>query len=479
PSSEKPSSEKPDEQVIQPEPGEVVEQPAQDPGAPQIELAFPPQIIGVNCPSCGTPYPVQVFSIVDVKQDPILKSVLLSGQLNVATCPNCGASGAVAAPLLYHDPEKEFLGVHVPEQIPVNEQQKVIGDLSRGLMDSLPQEDVRGYMLTPMQFLSYQALIEAVLENEGVTREMMDRQRRQIRLLEEVIVASSDPEGLRLLVNERDEEMDDQFFGLLHTLIESSASSGDQESIAELTELRERLIELSTWGKGVQEQRAAVAQLKPDTTVAELLDMIVAADADGDRVVDALVTAGRPLVDYSFFEMLTSRIGSASDPEEVTRLENLREHILDFVQQLDELQQALLGQYRQVLAEILASDDIPAAVAEHAALIDQNFLSVLATNLEEAENSGATAAVSRLQEVWDATMALVQEAAPPELQLVNELMAADSSQETRAILAANRDAITPGFMETLDGLIEQASVNGNEEVVARLRQIRSQAALMS
>ena len=306
----RPASEKPD-----PQPAADAAPPPQTQAAPvaegrpeeaRIKLSFPPQVVGINCPNCGTPYPAQIFSVIDVGQDPVVKSALLSGQINVAVCPRCGAGGAIGTPLLYHDPAHAFLGVYVPQQIPINEQQKVIGDLSRRLMDGLPQEARRGYMLTPKQFLSYQSLLEAILENEGITKEMLDKQRRQVQLIEQALTALVDPEGLKMLVKESDADMDDEFFGLLASLIDQSASGGDTEAARQILELRERLIELTTWGERVRKQRAAVARITPDTTGEQLLDMVVA--AEDERVVDALVMAGRPLVDYSFYQLLAQRI---------------------------------------------------------------------------------------------------------------------------------------------------------------------------
>lgn len=459
-------------------------QPAADqsPGGaqrPQIRLAFPPQVVGINCPNCGTPYPAQVFSVVDVGQDPVLKSLLLSGQLNVALCPRCGAGGPLTTPLLYHDPAHSFLGVYVPQQIPVNEQQKVIGDLSRRLMDGLPQEARRGYMLTPKQFLSFQSLLEAVLEHEGVTREMLDKQRSQIQLVEQAVIALMDPEGLRQLVRARDADMDDEFFSLLSMLIDSTGSSGDAESVRELMELRERLIELTTWGKGVQRQRAAVAQLRPDTTPADLVNLVVAADEE--RVVDALVMAGRPLVNYAFFQELTGRVEAAEqrgDAATAARLTGLREHILQFSQRLDEAQRAAVQEYTTVLGEILAANDIQQAMAERAAYIDQNFLSVLSANLQEAEKRGAGAAMQRLQEVWDVAVDMINQGAPPEARLINELLLAEYPGETRKLLAENRALVTAEFIEALSELAERLEAEGEAEMATRLRQIRSQAQLM-
>jgi hypothetical protein len=417
--------------------------------------------------------------VVDAGQDPVLKTLLLSGQLNVAVCPRCGAGGPLTTPLLYHDPQHSFLGVFVPQQIPVNEQQKVIGDLSRRLMNGLPQEARRGYMLTPKQFLSFQSLLEAVLEHEGVTREMLDKQRRLIQLVEQAAMALQDPEGLRLLARERDAEMDDEFFSLLSMLTDSSANSGDAEGARQLIELREQLITLTTWGRGVQQQRAAVAQLRADTTTTQMVDLVTA--AENERVVDALVLAGRPLVNYAFFQELTGRIDAAQqrgDAETASRLTALREHILQFSQRLDEAQRAAMQQYSTVLGEILAASDVQQALAERAAYIDQNFLAVLSANLQEAEQRGATAALRRLQEVWDAAVGMINQASPPEVRLVNELLLAEYPGETRKLLAENRALVTADFIEALSELADQMEAEGEPDMATRLRQIRSQAQLM-
>ena len=471
-----PESEKPPAPPETPQPAAA---PPQQAGRGQIQLHFPPQVIGVTCPNCNTPFPAQLFTIVDVGQDPVLKNVLLQGQLNVAVCPRCGSGGALTTPLLYHDPEHQFLGVYVPEQVGVNEQQKVIGDLSKRLMDGLPQEDRRGYMLTPKQFLSYQSLLEAILENEGVTREMMDKQRRQLQLIEQGLAALKDPEGLRLLAKESDADFDDQFFALLTMVTDSAAAGGDTDAVRELVELREQLIQLTTWGEGVKRQRAAVAQLKPETTSEDLLNMVVA--SDDPRVAEALILSARRLADYSFFEALTRRIDAAQaagNTREAERLTDLRQRLLETLDRYEEMQQATLQQYTQILGDILASDDIQRAVMERAQYIDQTFISIVGANLEDAKKRGAGAAVRRLQEVWDAAIELLNISAGPEVELLNELLSAEYPAGTRKILSENREIITPDFIDALEELIDQVSSEGADEVAQRLRQIRSQAQLM-
>lgn len=485
-SARRPSSERPEPvatpaapAAATPTPSPAPAQPAAGAGRQQIKLRFPPQVAGMTCPSCGTPYPVQIFSIIDVGQDPILKNLFLSGQINVAVCPRCGAGGAISSPLLLHDPAHNFLGVYVPEQLPINKQQEVIGQLSKRLMDGLPPEDRRGYMLTPKQFLTYQSFVEAVLETEGITREMLDKQRRQLQLVEQALTALQDTEGFRRLVQERDAEMDDEFFGMIQALITAASSGGDEEGARSLVELRERLIEQTTWGKGVQKQRAAIAQLKPETTTSQLVDMVVA--AEDERTVDALVTAGRPLVNYMFYQELTQRSEAAAkvgNQAEANRLAALRDHILDYSKKLDELQQAIWQQASQMLSEILSANDLRQAVLDRAPYIDDNFLSVLAANLQRAEQQGATAALERLREVWDAAVAVIQEDAPPEIRLINDLLSAEYPAETRQMLAKNRDLVNDDLIAAMAELATQLEGQGEKELATRLRQIRSQAQLM-
>ncbi|HMN27895.1 MAG TPA: CpXC domain-containing protein, partial [Caldilineaceae bacterium] len=85
-------------------------------GQPAFDLLFPPAPVQIRCPNCGTPYQVALFSIIDLGVNPELKGPLLSGQINVAACPNCGVGGPLSAPLLVHEPAHNFLGVFAPMQ---------------------------------------------------------------------------------------------------------------------------------------------------------------------------------------------------------------------------------------------------------------------------------------------------------------------------------------------------------------------------
>ena len=49
------------------------------------------QQASIQCPNCRTPFQTTLFSLVDVGKHPELKNYFLSGRINVAVCPACGA----------------------------------------------------------------------------------------------------------------------------------------------------------------------------------------------------------------------------------------------------------------------------------------------------------------------------------------------------------------------------------------------------
>ena len=135
----------------------------------------------VTCPNCRTPYPAQVFQLLDVGQQPELIEYILSGQLNMAVCLNCGAGGQISTPLVYHDPDHELFMSFVPPEMNMDymQREQIIGSMVRQIMDATPQEKRRAYMLQPQVILTFQTFMENILETQGITKEMIARQRKQ------------------------------------------------------------------------------------------------------------------------------------------------------------------------------------------------------------------------------------------------------------------------------------------------------------
>jgi hypothetical protein len=71
-----------------------------------------------TCP-CGQEYTGQSYEYVNVAADPQLRYIVLSGLINIATCPNCNRRSAIATPFVYSDPAYDLLVyVHPKADIP-------------------------------------------------------------------------------------------------------------------------------------------------------------------------------------------------------------------------------------------------------------------------------------------------------------------------------------------------------------------------
>jgi hypothetical protein len=236
---------------------------------------------------------------------------------------------------------------------------------------------------------------------------------------------------------------------------------------------------MSSYGKRVQAQRDAVASLNESTTRVDLLDKIVAAHDEG--VENALVIAARPLVDYQFFQLLTSRADAAktTDKAEATRLERLRDRLVDLSATLDRAAREALNRGAQTLRDILNHQDVREGVRHHAGAIDDAFVTVLSMNLQAAQQQGRRDAFEALRQVWDELQNMMEEGAPPEVRLLNQLMRAAYPEGTRALLTENRSQVTEEFLQTLDRVAAQMDAEQDAESAKRLRAIRAQAVLMA
>ncbi|MEW5957878.1 MAG: CpXC domain-containing protein, partial [Chloroflexota bacterium] len=108
------------------------------------------QVVPVSCPNCRFQFTAPVQSIIN-GQDPAQKAALLQGAVNIAQCPQCGFTDILSTPLLYYDLEKELAFVLAPNNLQLSGvgQEKIIGSLTNALMNSLPAEQRKFYLLNP------------------------------------------------------------------------------------------------------------------------------------------------------------------------------------------------------------------------------------------------------------------------------------------------------------------------------------------
>ncbi|HJZ46686.1 MAG TPA: CpXC domain-containing protein [Roseiflexaceae bacterium] len=437
-----------------------------------------PQVIQLACPNCRTPMRAQVFTVIDVGVQPELKNYLLAGQLNVAVCPNCGTPAMIAAPLIYHDPAKQLFLVHFPQQLNARpeEQERFIGDATSLIMRDLPADAPKGYLLAPRRFLTLNSLLDAVLEADGISREVIEAQRARVELISRMAEAFEQGEQqLADAVAQNKAALDYEFFATLTAFADASAQGGRDDSAQLLENLRAKLIELTGFDASSLDRAGdEYEDLDLDEAIQRLAD---AADAELEQTIAEL----RPVLDYSFFEAWTARIDAAAqagDSATAERLTARRALILETVERMDKQAQQLFEAGAKVLEEILAAPDIAAALRERSDKIDEAFLLVLQANAAAAQRMGNTQAVERLAEIERLALQIAQESLSPEERFINDLLSAEKPQDATKLLRQNPRMITADFVKRLNELADQMEGNGRKPLGERLRQLGREAGAM-
>lgn len=438
----------------------------------------------ITCPRCQTPFTADIHQVIDVGHNPQLKYELLNGTLNVFVCPNCGTSGQMATPLLYHDPEHEIFMVHVPMEmnLPHEEQQKVIGQMVQEAMSQIPSEERRGYMLQPEEVIRYQTFMEKILETEGVTSEMIERQREQGRLLQQMIEADKEARGD--LIEENVEMIDETFFALLRSNIEAAQQQNNNDVLIQLINLQARLYTETEVGQRLEKQQAALRAFqkevqKEEQLTPEMLARHVTRHYENDSTVDALISMGQSAFNYEFFSHLTENIEKAAregQKDKAKGLTRLRQRLLELQRELQEQSQRMLQEATNTLQSILQAEDQKAAVKENAARIDDAFMYVLSAMIAQAEQEGQTEQVQAMKRVQELIMEEAEQQVPPQIRIINRLLRAESDEEQRRILDENAELVTPELAQMLDQLANEVAADG--EAAAMAGEIRKLKAMV-
>lgn len=427
----------------------------------------------INCPNCRQRIVADVDQLFDVEPDPTAKQKLLSGAFNIIQCPHCGFNGNLATPIVYHDHEKELLLTYVPAEVnlPRDEQERVIGTIINQVVSQLPQEQRKGYLLQPQSFLNMQSMVERILEADGITHEMIEAQQQRLNLLQRLLDVSDD--SLADVAEQEDDLLDAEFFLLLNSLLEASMLGNDQESAQRLGDLQQKLMPITTFGQQVQEQtkevEAAVESLREageELTREKLLDLVIT--APNETRLNALVSLARPGMDYEFFSMLSDRIDRARGDGR-TRLIELREHLLEMTQAVDQQMEARANQAQQLLNSLLQAENIEEAMLQSLPAIDEFFIHELDAVLEMARKEGdleKSAKLKRMQDILEQASA-----APPGVELIQNLVDAPDDEERRKLIVANQDEITPEFLETLSNIVAQVDASDDQGLAARVKDV--------
>jgi CpXC protein len=430
----------------------------------------------INCPNCRQPITADVDQLFDVAEDPTMKSKLLAGAFNLVRCPNCGYQGNLATPIVYHDPDKELLLTYFPPEVglPRDEQERLIGSMINQVVNRLPQEKRKAYLLRPQSVLTMQGLIERILEADGITREMIQAQQQKLNLLTQLLGAT--PEARADLIRGQEDLIDADFFSLMSRLSQASLANGDQQSANKIADIQKELLSSTAFGRQVQDQakevEAAIASLREagdNLTREKLLDLCM--NAPNDVRLSVLVSLTRPGMDYAFFQLLSERIDRARGDGR-TRLIALRERLLDLTREVDQQTEARMVEAQQILNGILQAPDVERATVDALPAIDELFIQVLKSRIDEARKQADLDKISKLQKVE----AIIEQAStPPEVAFLEELIEAGDEQTRRRLLEGNPDKVTPEFLDTLTNIVAQVETSEDKQLAEQIKAIHRMA----
>jgi hypothetical protein len=430
----------------------------------------------MRCPNCKSPLSLRVEQLLDAERDPGSKARLLSGALNHVRCPVCSWEGQLAAPLVYHDPAKELLLTYVPVEInmPKVDQERLIGQLINQAISQLPAERRKGYLLQPQAVLTMQGLVERILQADGITREQLDEQRAQVRLLEELI-RTSDP-ALPGFVAQHDAELGEPFFQLASLTLQTARDARAAQALAERLQTA---LEMTSYGKALAARQAEIqaageslAKLAEPLTREAVLDLILQAPNE-DREA-ALASLARPVLDYAFFQLLSERIDGAQG-ETKTRLAGLRQRLLQTTQEIDAVQEARLAEAGALLQTLMQAENLDESLNAALPAVDDLFLGLLGANLQSARERGDPGTLERLTQIDARLRQIIRDSLPAGLRLAQEVLAERDEDAARRRIDEASDGVDEEFLHALMSMAQRFEERGDSEGAARVGKLHRHA----
>lgn len=411
----------------------------------------------IACPRCKQMITANVEQLFDVTADPQAKQRLLSGQSNHARCPYCGYQGRLATPVVYHDNEKELLLTFFPAELglPMNEQERMIGPLIKQVTDRLPPEKRKAYLLKPQANLTYESMLETILGKDGITPEMLKEQQERVGLIEKLIqITTKDVRSE--LIKQNAKMIDEQFFALFSRIAQSALGSGQEQIARALIDLQTQLLEETEYGRQLKESvgeleaaQKVLQEAGQGLTREKLLDFVL--ESQTDARVRAYVSLARGGMDYVFFQNLSERIDKSSGDEK-TRLEGIREKLLQFVNDVDKQMEARYKQAQDFIESLLAQEDIEKATQANLENFTQDAVDIAQQLLRQASEKNDYARMGKLQKMIQVLQAA---SAPPEVMFIEQLIQLPDTAAIEAALMQNEAMLSQQLLDTLSGLVTQ------------------------
>jgi ribosomal protein S27AE len=211
------------------------------------------------CPRCGASFEAAIWLVIDAIERPDLHAAILDNRLHTTTCPHCGASGVLKAPLLYHNAERETLIAALPlSVVRAEDARELVADLADKLLATIPPEEQHPYLFSVALVAELDGLRAALLPADP--SDTLDEQ-LQVALAE-LLETNTSEEFRDVLVRHRPSLMRQEADAALDDLIAQLKADGEIEQARAMTEQRAMLTRF----------RATLAQRRQTMTL--LLDQI-------------------------------------------------------------------------------------------------------------------------------------------------------------------------------------------------------------
>lgn len=430
----------------------------------------------VNCPNCKQPVVVEIQQSFDVSQDPLAKQKILTNAVNFLQCPTCGYQGMLGVPIVYHDPDKELLLTFFPPDLntPVNEQEKQIGPLITCIIDQLPKEKRKAYLLQPKAMLTYQTLIEKILEADGITKDMIEDQQKRINLIERLL--QSKKEEREKIIKEEESLIDVNFFTLFSRIVQSASAQGDKNAQQTLLEIQQQLFETTKVGKDIyknaKDTEEAIKKLqeasKEGLTREKLLSLLL--EAENEVQLSTIASLARSGIDYTFFQMLSNQIEETAKEDKKKQLTALREKLLNITSEIDKRLQEEMNQASQNLKTLLEAENIENEIMKNPDMLNEFFLQNLENELKQARKAGDLEKINKLEKV----MIVVERTMGPseEVALLEDFLTFEDENQLDEKIKENIENITPEFLAVVNNVVAQTENQQDQpELVEKIKKV--------
>jgi hypothetical protein len=446
----------------------------------------------IACPRCRQMIAANIEQLFDVTQDPQSKQRLLGGVSNMARCPHCGYQGRLATPIVYHDNDKELLLTFFPPElnVPLNEQERVIGPLIKQVMDRLPAEKRKGYLLKPTPNLSYESMVKLILEKDGVTPEMLKEQQDRVAVIERLIQASSSDVRSEIL-KQNANMIDEQFFALFSRLAQSASGSGQANIAQAMLDIQKQLLVETEYGRELQKTRGitpeALQAQQDRVTVIEKLLQVTSNDARSE-----IIKQNISLFDEQFFALFSrlAQNAAGSGQEQMARaMVEIQKQLLDeteFGRQLRDtvaemeaaqktLQEAGQGLTLEKLVDIVLQSPSDARLKAYASLVrggmDYQFFQLLTERIEKASGDEKAKFESIREKLLSFTNEMDKQAEARYKQaqeLVEEILA---QEDVEKAVQESLPEITQDVVDVASQMLRQASEKSDYARMGKLQKM--------